>query len=192
MNIILASSSVHRKTQLSQLGVQHTSIAPDIDETNVSNLPAKELAIDLAKKKAEKVAELHQGIIISGDQTAEIDNRILGKPGSVEGAIAQLNSCSGKDVIFYSALSVCNTTTGTYLNDVIETRVTFRKLTNQQISAYVAIDNPISCAGSFKSESLGIALFEKICSQDPSALIGLPLITLTNMLASQGVEVLSI
>ena len=196
MNIILASSSVHRKKQLEQIGLSFSCVSPDIDETNVLELPPKQLALDLAIKKGKAITDNHQSLIdrqsliISGDQTACIENRMLGKPGSKEAAIEQLAFCSGKCAIFYSAISVLNSHTTQMLSEVVETHVQFRDLSKTQIIAYVEKDNPISCAGSFKSESLGIGLFEKVSSDDPSALVGLPLITLTRMLYAQGEDVL--
>ena len=191
MNIILASSSVHRKQQLKQLGLTFSSVSPDIDETNTLHLPPKELALDLAVKKGKAITNRHDGLIISGDQTASVDGHMLGKPDSKDAAVEQLALCAGKCATFYSALSVLHSTTGQSLSEVIETHVTFRTLTKTQMTTYIEKDNPISCAGSFKSESLGIALFEKVSSDDPSALVGLPLITLTKMLHSHGLDVLS-
>ncbi|MFT5082252.1 MAG: septum formation protein [Lentisphaeria bacterium] len=192
-SIILASSSNYRKQQLQQLNLQFSCERPDIDESPLANEEMQATAIRLASQKAHAVAAKHRDeqIIIGADQTAELHGSILGKPHSIENAIAQLEQCSGQEVIFYSGICVLNSVTNLCLKTTVTTVVKFRSLSKQQIRHYIDRDSPLDCAGSFKCEGLGIALFESIESRDPTALIGLPLITLTDMLLQMGVDPLS-
>lgn len=178
-HIILASSSIYRQKQLAQLHINFKHISPDIDERIKQGEQAEQLAYRLSQEKALKIQKSGApdgAIIIGSDQSAQFGDTILGKPNSTENAIKQLLECSSKQVTFYSG--VCVAQNETLLTRTVPTTVKFRTLTEKEITNYVTKDNPIHCAGSFKCESLGISLFETITSEDPSALTGLPLITL--------------
>lgn len=190
--LILASGSVYRRTQLQQLGLVFTCTPVDIDESIRPGETAQEAALRLSTAKTSAVTETTgQALIIGSDQTAALDDNILGKPGTEDNAVNQLLACSGRQVTFYSGICVLDTTTGATQQACSVTTVQFRKLTDQQIHNYISREQPLDCAGSFKCEGLGIALFESITSDDPSALIGLPLISLTKMLLAFGVDVLN-
>ncbi len=190
--IVLASSSQFRKKQLEQLNLPFISISPKVDETPLSNEIPRDLALRLSKEKALSLQqEYHNHVIIGADQTAEIEGQTLGKPLTLENAVKQLRLCQGKEVIFYSGVCVLDSAKNKVTVDTVETRVRFRDLSTQQIQHYVTTDQPLYCAGSFKCESLGISLFSKIESIDPSALVGLPLIRLNQMLFDAGIDVLS-
>lgn len=189
--VVLASSSVYRQQQLAQLGVVFSSISPNIDESAYPEETPHDLAIRLSIQKAEKIAETlardttqteNDYLIIGSDQTANIHQQLLSKPLSYDNAVNQLKQCSGQPVMFYSGLAVLNTKTQKTYTQAITTEVKFRALSDNEIHNYIQIDNPIHCAGSFKCESLGISLFDYIRSDDPSALVGLPLIALNKLL----------
>jgi MAF protein len=162
--------------------------APDVDESPLANETAVALVQRLSESKARAVAATHPGLVIGSDQVATTGNNILGKPGTHERAFRQLRNLSGKRVTFQTGLCLLNTATGEALVDVIPYTVKFRELGDQQIERYLRHDQPYHCAGSFKSEGLGIALFEYMEGSDPTALIGLPLIRLTGMLAQSGID----
>lgn len=189
-DIILASSSKYRRALLSKLNIQASCIAPNINESPLANEAPEESALRLAKAKAQAVANRpdasFEEIIIGSDQVAWTDGALLGKPGSAEKAFEQLKRQSGRTVLFHTALSVQQGSK--QYSDVITTEVTFRKLTNEEIINYIQQDNPIDCAGSFKSEGAGCMLFKRIASDDPSALIGLPLIRTAEFLRHFGVN----
>jgi MAF protein len=188
--LILASSSSYRRAQLAQLGLKHTCQPADINETPLTGEPAEKLALRLAEGKARAIAKTTNAasLIIGCDQTASCGNTLLGKPLTEAVAIKQLSTCSGTTVTFNSALCVINNYSGEALLDNIVTRVQFRLLSEKDITTYIKKEQPLDCAGSFKCEGLGIALFDTIHSDDPSALIGLPLIALTRMLRQFGVD----
>lgn len=187
--IILASGSPYRKAQIQQLQLSAKCIPAHIDESSRQGETAHTLALRLAQTKAKSVAlDYPAAIIIGCDQTASCEQRLLGKPGTNTKAEEQLVWCSGKSVHFHSAICAYSTVHKTILADVVTTEVKFRPLSKAQISDYVTREQPLDCAGSFKCEGLGIALFEYIRSDDPSALIGLPLIRLTDFLANFGVH----
>lgn len=190
--LVLASTSSYRQKQLCQLTEDFLCIAPKVDETAKPGEYARQLSCRLALAKARAVATScpQAALIIGADQTAALDEEILGKPLSEENAFQQLARCSGKTVSFYSGLCVLNNTSKEALCDSIVTEVRFRDLSEKEISAYLARENVLDCAGSFKCEGLGITLFEEIKSTDPSALIGLPLIQLNRFLLHFGLNVL--
>lgn len=189
-NIILASSSVYRQRLLHQLGLTFTCISPAIDESALPNESADALTRRLAIAKAEHILQDNpNALVIGSDQVADLDGTILGKPYEPERAIAQLTQCSGKTVCFFTSVALLSS--GMQQVDVVTTRVRFRTLTEEQIHTYIKKEEPLDCAGSFKCEGLGVALFESIQSDDPSALIGLPLISLNRMLHAAGVDVLT-
>ncbi|SDK15536.1 Maf family protein [Microbulbifer yueqingensis] len=189
--LILASSSQYRRALLNQLGLTFESASPHINEAALEGEPARDLAARLARQKALALAErFPQGIIIGSDQVAECGGRTLGKPGSPERAVEQLMACSGKRVHFHTGVSVLDATSGRQLAEVEQFDVVFRSLREDQIRYYVEQENPVDCAGSFKVEGLGIALFEKMEGTDYNSLIGLPLIRLISMLRQFDIDVL--
>jgi len=189
--IILASSSKYRNQLLQKLGLKFTSIAPNIDESTLSNESPKQFALRLAQEKAQAIqAKAPNHLIIASDQVACCDNKILGKPGSFEDTVKQLKLQSGQTVHFFTAVCVLDSATNKMLSDIDICTVYFRHLTEQQILNYVKIEQPYDCAGGFKSEGLGIALFDKIEGDDPNSLIGLPLIKLITLLNNFDVNIL--
>jgi septum formation protein len=194
IDLVLGSTSRYRRELLTRLTGKFRVVSPNVDETPLSNEMPAALAVRLAKSKAASVAAQCPGaVVIGSDQVADLGGSALGKPGSVENAIRQLNACSGRDVVFHTALCVIDARS-THLNHfeaVDTTRVTFRKLGSPEIISYVEREMPLDCAGSFKSEGLGIALFESIETKDPTALIGLPIITLCKLLRDAGISVIA-
>jgi len=187
--VVLASTSRYRRELLTRLLPDFAIDAPDVEETPITGEPPRDIAIRLASAKAHAVAARHPGtVVIGSDQVAELDGRAFGKPGSVEAACDQLEASSGKTMLFHTALCVVDTRSGsTSVRSAIDcTQVSFRALDAATIARYVDIEKPLDCAGSFKAEGLGIALFERIESSDPTALIGLPLIALARLLREAG------
>jgi len=190
-NILLASSSPYRKELLLRLGITFDTCSPEIDETSIKGENAEQLVRRLAIEKSKALQDNYPDtLIIGSDQVAVLGNEILTKPGDHATAIEQLKASSGKTVNFYTGLCLLNTATQQAQTDVITYTVTFRQLNGNQIENYLRQEQPYNCAGSSKSEGLGVALFEKMTGDDPSALIGLPLIRLTTMLANEGVDIL--
>lgn len=186
--LVLASSSPYRRELLDRLGLEYLTVSPAIDETTLPGETPDALVERLAEQKARKVAETHQGLIIGSDQVATVDDDILGKPGNHENAVAQLTRLSGQRVTFHTGLCLLDTAHHEAQVDVVPFTVQFRSLSAEQIERYLQREQPYNCAGSFKSEGLGITLFEKMLGDDPTALIGLPLIRLTAMLAKAGID----
>ena len=188
--LILASTSPYRRDLLRKLGLPFECAAPRIDESRHRNESAETLAFRLAQQKAMTIAkQFSEGLIIGSDQVASIDDILIGKPGSREAAIEQLLHASGRTVGFHTA--ICVTDAETQISRVLVDfcQVTFRPLAEEQIERYVDADQPYDCAGSFKSEGLGISLLERIEGNDPNALVGLPLINLISLLNSFGVHI---
>ena len=187
--LILASTSPFRKAILEKLGLPFEVLSPQVDETPLAQESAEQLVQRLAQSKAMAGAISHpDALIIGSDQVAVIDGQILGKPGDHATATAQLSQASGKTVTFLTGLCLYNTTTQQAQTEVVPFRVVFRELSDQQIENYLQAEKPYNCAGSFKSEGLGIALFERLEGEDPNTLIGLPLIRLVRMLENEGVR----
>jgi septum formation protein len=184
--LLLASTSPYRRELLSRLRLPFEVARPDVDETPRDGEPPAALAARLAQAKAVAIA-MREGDAwaIGSDQVATFDGRPLGKPGGRDAAIAQLAAMSGRAVIFHTAVALAHRDGG-ILAASDTTTVLFRALTNDEIARYVDAEQPFDCAGSFKSEGLGIALFEAIESQDPTALIGLPLIATARLLRQAG------
>lgn len=178
MRLVLASTSPYRRDLLARLGIDFTQLAPDVDESPLPGEAPAALAARLAQAKAEAGAQAAPGAwVIGSDQVAELDGQPLGKPGSAERAIAQLRAMSGRAVRFHTAVCVAgNPAHSGALALLDSTTVRFRTLSEAEIARYVERERPFDAAGSFKAEGLGIALFDAIDSQDPTALIGLPLI----------------
>ncbi|MDH3632060.1 MAG: Maf family nucleotide pyrophosphatase [Gammaproteobacteria bacterium] len=188
--IILASSSPFRQQLLDRLQLDYEFLPPDIDEAIFPGEDASSYVCRLAKSKANRVAVEHpQAVVIGSDQCALLGEKILGKPGSHENALRQLREAQGKTVVFHTAVCVLNLSTGYSSVEDVVTEVEFRNLSDQQLDHYLRVEEPYQCAGSFKSEGYGSCLFKKIHGDDPTALIGLPLIRLTRMLENAGVEV---
>ena len=185
--LILASTSPFRRELLQRLGIDFSTAAPDIDESAHPGEKPSELVRRLCEAKARAISSSRQGLIIGSDQVATTGDDILGKPGTHEKAVEQLKYLSGKSVCFYTGLCLLNTETDTVDVEVIAYTVHFRQLDDRQIENYLQADKPYNCAGSFKSEGLGITLFERMEGDDPTALIGLPLIKLTTMLREAGI-----
>ena len=190
--IVLASTSRYRRELLERLRCPFEVQAPQIDETPLPSEAPRETAIRLARGKAEDVAAHRSGaIVIGSDQTLDLGGVALGKPLSHEAALAQLQSLQGRTAVFYTAVAVIGPVMSSVQLDCVPTTVTFRNLSTVQLDAYLRSDQPYDCAGAAKIESLGITLIKSAESADPTALIGLPLIRLTSMLASAGIDVLT-
>jgi septum formation protein len=175
---------------LERLGLHFTSVSPDIDETPMADERPTQLALRLSLAKCQAISNLHPGaVVIGSDQVATLDGSPIGKPGSFERARLQLGQLSGQTVEFHSALCVSNGRR--YEMDDVVTTCRFRHLSPQQIDTYLRLEQPYDTAGSAKTEGLGIALMESMQSDDPTAIIGLPLIALTRMLGAFGLDPLS-
>ncbi|MEF1228488.1 nucleoside triphosphate pyrophosphatase [Vibrio fortis] len=188
--LVLASTSPFRQEILKKLHLDFVTAKPDCDETPIAGESPQQLVMRLAEEKAKSCQVTSPSLIIGSDQVCVIDGEIIGKPHNREKAIEQLSRQSGKSITFYTGLSVWNSVTqkaDTRLDTFV---VHFRNLTTAQIESYVDKEQPFYCAGSFKSEGLGIALFERLEGKDPNTLIGLPLIDLIDMLEVQGMNVL--
>ncbi|KJV30596.1 septum formation inhibitor Maf [Aquitalea magnusonii] len=192
MQIILASTSRYRQEIIARLGLPFTAVPPVCDETPLPGESALDTAVRLARTKAQSLAaDYPNALIIGSDQVALLDGQQIGKPGSFENGVAMLQWMSGRTVVFHSALALYNTASGRLQENVGITRVTLRQLTEQQIRNYLTREpDALHCAGSAKSEGLGGALLEKVESDDPNALIGVPLFQLISMLNAEGVEIL--
>jgi septum formation protein len=189
--LVLASTSPYRRELLTRLGLAFTAIAPETDETRFPDEPPEELVRRLSEAKARAVAARHpDALVIGSDQVAVSEDEVLGKPGGHEAAVAQLQRLSGRRVSFLTGLCLLNARTGEVQLDLVPFHVVFRPLDDTMIEHYLQRERPYNCAGSFKSEGLGIALFERLEGDDPTALIGLPLIRLTRMLEQEGLSVL--
>ena len=190
-SLILASSSPYRQALLARLGLPFESISPKIDESPLAGEQPQETALRLAQLKAKKIAESNPNALIIGcDQVATLDGVQLGKPMSHENAVKQLQYQRGRRVTFHSALCLYNSATKHIQADVVLYDVEFRNLTDAQIENYLRIEEPYNCAGSAKSEGLGIALIASMTGSDPNALIGLPLIKLITMLQNEQVNII--
>ena len=190
-NVVLGSTSRYRRELMERLRVPFSVAAPHVDETPLPGEAPKALALRLALAKAKAVAALHpEAVVIGSDQVADLAGQPLGKPGEHERAVAQLRQMRGQTVIFQTALAVVCLATGFEKVDLAEVRVVFRDLSDDEIEAYLRAEQPYDCAGSAKSEGLGIALLESIDNDDPTALIGLPLIRTARLLRQAGVKLL--
>lgn len=189
--LILASSSPFRRELLARLRLPFETLNPAADESLLPDEDAPASVARLAELKARSVAARQSGaLIIGSDQLAVLEGEILGKPGDHERAVNQLIRASGQTVTFYTGLCLLDSSSQRLQSEVIPFWVVFRSLNSRQIEGYLRRERPYNCAGSFKSEGLGIALFESLQGEDPTSLIGLPLIRLIRMLEAEGVEVL--
>lgn len=190
--LILASSSPYRKELLCRLQLPFEHLVPDIDETPCSGEAPEETAMRLAREKAHAIAlRAPETLVIGSDQVATLEGNQIGKPGTHENALKQLQMMRGRKVIFHTALCLwdgrSSAPTAAVQVENVQTFVTFRDLKDEELDAYLRMEQPYDCAGSAKNEGLGIAILEKIESTDPTALTGLPLIALTTMLRRAGV-----
>ena len=188
MKLVLASTSAYRRELLQRFGLPFEVARPDVDESPLPGETPQATAERLAVEKARAVAgQFDDALIIGSDQVAHMGDTRFGKPGTVERAIAQLQSMSGRTVVFHTALAVLNTRSGRVQLDAVPTEVRFRRLTDDEIVRYVNKERPLDCAGSAKSEGLGITLLDALAGDDPNALVGLPLIALARMLRNEGI-----
>jgi septum formation protein len=191
MKLILASSSPFRRELLSRLMLPFEVVVPDVDETARPNEPPQLLVERLAIAKAQMVASKHpDALVIGSDQVAVHNGEIVGKPHTHQRAVQQLRTASGRTVMLYTGLALINSSSGRVQSEVVPFGVTFRTLTDQQIEIYLRKEQPYHCAGSVKSEGLGVALLERFDGEDPTTLIGLPLIRLIRMLENEGMTVI--
>ncbi len=189
--LILASSSEYRRELLLKLQLPFSVVSPHLDETPLAGEKPQETALRLAQLKAKKVAgDYPHALVIGCDQVATLDDEQLGKPLNHANATKQLQTMRGREVTFHSALCLFNAATDNMQALVVPYVVRFRQLTDQQIENYLTKEQPYHCAGSAKSEGLGVALIERMIGEDPNALIGLPLIKLITMLQNEGVNVI--
>jgi septum formation protein len=190
--LVLASGSRYRRALLERLGQPFEVAAADIDETALSGEPPAVTACRLAIAKARAVAARYpDALVIGSDQVADADGVALSKPGSHDAAVAQLTMLSGRRIVFHTAVALVDAASKRCQLRQVDVTSTFRRLGSQAIESYLRRERPYDCAGAVKSEALGIALFERIESDDPTALIGLPLIALVDLLATEGVDVLA-
>jgi septum formation protein len=188
--LILGSSSVYRQELLRRLRVPFDVCSPQIDETPLPHEKAEMTAVRLAEAKSRVVAaEFSDAVVIGADQVAVLEGLQLGKPLNYSNAVKQLQAARGKEVIFHTALCLFNSRNGNIQTRLVPSRVKFRNLSDRQIENYLDKEQPYHCAGSAKAEGLGIALLESILSDDPTALIGLPLMALVDMLSQEGIEI---
>ena len=189
--LILASSSEYRRQLLQKLLIPFNSISPNVDESALAGEKPQETALRLAQEKAKKIGiEYPHALVIGCDQVATLDGEQLGKPLNHHNATKQLQKMRGREVVFHSALCLYNAATGNMQAVVVPYLVKFRQLSDEQIESYLTKEQPYHCAGSAKSEGLGIALIERMLGEDPNALIGLPLIKLITMLHNEGINVI--
>lgn len=190
MKLILASTSRYRKELLARLNLRFDAVAPEVDETPLANEQPIDTARRLALAKAQAVRDHHPGALIVGsDQVAICDGQRLDKPGNHANAVRQLQHASGRSVVFHTAVVLLNSSSGRVQTELVPTETRFRLLSDQEIERYLTAEPAYDCAGSAKSEGLGISLMEEIHSSDPTALVGLPLIALCSMLRNENISV---
>jgi len=189
--LILASTSVYRRQLLERLCLPFSVVASEVDEAPLPGESPPDMACRLALAKAKSVAQAYPGaVVIGSDQVADLDGQALGKPGNHARAVHQLQTMRGKTVVFQTAVAVVCRETGFAQTDLAQVKVKFRDLSDAQIEAYLLAETPYDCAGSAKSEGLGITLLEYIDNDDPTALIGLPLIRTSRMIEAAGITLL--
>lgn len=194
MKLILGSTSPFRKELLERLQIEFSCASPDVDETPTEGESIENMVMRLSELKAEAIAEQiknggEDALIIGSDQSAVLNGKPLTKPGNFENAVKQLTAASGQRIVFQTGLCLLNTRTSKKQTICEPYTVVFKKLSAKTIERYLKKEEPYNCAGSFKSEGLGIALFEKFEGEDPNSLIGLPLIRLVGMLENEGLEI---
>jgi MAF protein len=190
INLILASSSSYRHSLLQRLEIPFESESPDVDESQLKGETPTDLVVRLAEMKAAAIARAHpESLIIGSDQVAIAGDEILSKPGNHENAITQLKKVSGKSIVFLTGLCLINTADNKMQKDCIKYTVHFRDLTEDEIERYLLQEKPYDCAGAFKSEAYGVSLMQRMEGNDPTSLIGLPLIRLSEMLRNEGLNI---
>jgi septum formation protein len=190
--LVLASTSRYRRALLERLCLPFDVVAPDTDETALPGERPAAAALRLAEAKARAVAaRIRHALVIGSDQVADLDGAHVGKPGSRERAVAMLRALSGRTVVFHTGVALCDSDSGRCRTAIVDVRSTFRALADAEIDWYLRREQPYDCAGAVRSEGLGIALFTSIASEDPTALIGLPLIALVDLLRAEGEAVLA-
>ncbi len=188
--LLLASSSVYRRQLLDRLRLHFTCSSPDIDEAHRPEESATELVRRLSLQKAQALASSHpEHLIIGSDQVAVLNGKIIGKPHTFDNARQQLLNASGASVSFLTGLTLLNSQTGSYQTACVPFTVHMRSLSTQQIERYLRAEQPYDCAGSFKAEGLGVSLFQRTEGDDATSLVGLPLISLVNMLINEGISI---
>ena len=188
--LVLASSSPYRRELLARLRMSFEVMSPDVDESPLTNEAPQETALRLAQLKARAVAEqFPDALIIGSDQVALLGDEQIGKPHTFENAKKQLQASSGRSMVFHTALCLYNSRSGNMQARVVPITIQFRKLSDEVIERYLHAEQPYNCAGSAKSEGLGITLIQRFEGEDPNALVGLPLIALVDMLQQEGVQV---
>ncbi len=191
MKLVLSSTSPFRKSLLERLHIDFVCDSPDIEETPLPDETVKDMVVRLAIAKAQAISVRHpDSLIIGSDQSAVLNGEKLNKPGNFENAFKQLTRASRQKITFQTGLCLLNTSTGNVQSSCVPYTVFFKELTPNMIENYLRKEEPYNCAGSFKSEALGVALFERFEGDDPNALIGLPLIELVNFLAKEGLSIL--
>jgi len=192
MKLVLGSTSPFRKSLLERLHIDFECDSPDIDETPLPDEAVEDMVVRLAIAKAQAISARHpDSLIIGSDQSAVLNGEKLSKPGNFKNAFKQLTRASGQKITFQTGLCLLNTSTGNVQSSCVPYTVVFKELTPSMIENYLRKEEPYNCAGSFKSEALGIALFERFEGDDPNALIGLPLIELVNFLDNEGFSILA-
>ena len=190
--LVLASTSPYRKALLQQLQLDFSCARPEVDETPLPGETVEQMVVRLAEMKARAVEQAHpEALIIGSDQSAVLNGDILTKPGNRENAVRQLQAASGQRIIFHTGLCLYNSRSGQAQTACVPFTVVFRELSDEMIEHYLDKEQPYNCVGSFKSEGLGVALFERFEGDDPNALIGLPLIKLNQFLRNEGFEILA-
>ena len=190
--LVLGSTSRYRRALLERLGTPFDVAAPDVDESPLPGERPAQTALRLSEAKARAVAaRFPDALVIGSDQVADCDGSPIGKPGDREAALAQLRALSGRTVVFHTGVALVDARSGRCRSELVDIASTFRALSDGEILAYLDREQPWDCAGSVRSEGLGIALFERIASDDPTALIGLPLIAVARLLRAEGVDVIA-
>lgn len=189
--VVLASTSKYRAMLLKRLGFPFETCSPKIDEKRLPDETVPDMVLRLSAAKAKAVSTQYpDALIIGSDQSASLNGQVLGKPGTHENAVRQLKECSGQTIIFHTGLCVYNSQTHCIQTRNVQTHVKFRHLSDDEIERYLRIEKPYDCAGSAKTEGLGIALLAELESSDPTAIIGLPLIALADMLTAEDFRIL--
>ncbi len=188
--LILASSSPYRRAILERLGIELECRAPDIDESRIPGESAEQMVLRLAESKAAAITDdLDAGLVIGADQVAELDDRIIGKPMDHDDAVAQLRAASGRRTVLHCGVALIDAASGRRQDILERVEVDCRELSDREIERYLQVDKPYDCCGSLKVEGLGISLLSRIRSDDPNAIIGLPVIRLLGMLRAEGIEI---
>jgi septum formation protein len=187
--LVLGSTSRYRRELLARLRIPFEVMAPDVDEAPLAGEPPSATALRLAQAKARAVAgRCDDALVIGSDQVADCDGRAVSKPGNRANAERELRALSGRSIVFHTGVALVDARSGRCRSELVDVTSVFRNLTDREIASYLDREKPWDCAGAVRSEAMGIALFERISADDPTALIGLPLIALTRMLRAEGLD----